>query len=160
MPASTFAVVYGTQSQACRRVIVADSDAEVQAVKNRLQPGESVLFLNHADHPVDKRIRACAPAIAAAIGATNSIFPMRSVIVQGGVVQVALMADPAIDTVKHAGASLVQHDTANVGDIWTGQVFRRSNTFVDANGNSKATGTNFPDVNGEKLVFPSAGSFT
>jgi len=156
MPASIFAVVYGTASKACRRVVVADTDAEVQAAEARLAPGESIVFLNHADHPTDKRIRVCMADIAARIApGGQSVLPMRSAVVQGGVVVDLLMADGAVDTPRHVGGQFIQHDTVGLGARWNGSFFTNRIVFSDTNGVASPPSANDPRLAGEVLYLPS-----
>lgn len=158
MAASQFAIVYSAASKACRRVVVADTDAEISGaagVQTRLLPGEAVLFLNSVDHPTDKRIRACMSAIAAAIAPNGQLVTqMRSVVVQGGVVTDFLSADPSVDSVPHAKGQMIQSDLAQVGDLWDGTFFRRVPHFVDVFGNSIPIPANSFFIQPDQLILP------
>lgn len=125
MPASNIAIIYGTQSNAVRRIIASDTDAELAAAtdKGGVAPGESLLLFDA------KTARSLSPdallaAVAAKIGPAAS---QRCVETnpQGVVVKV-YQADPLLDQPVTPGSTIQLHDVAVPGDSLSGGVYTSS----------------------------------
>src|SRR5581483_5957386 len=105
MAANNFIVVYGATTGRKRRVIMADTDAEIDAWSN-LRPGEAFLKLAFASLPDTSR-DTLAKAIATATG-KDPDHEKRCVAVLGGVVtQAGFVADATIDTIPNH--TLIEH---------------------------------------------------
>ena len=132
MPATQFVVIYSPASNVIRQIVEDDtSDDHVPRALARLKPGERAVVLNIADHPA-RSAAALAPAVAAAIGAGSMLPSQRSALIVGGMVVGAGQADPTVDRVPNA--TLIAHDSADVGHLWDGTSFRRRVPLVNVFG--------------------------
>lgn len=126
MPATQFAVVYGTASKIIRRIIEPGQnpdDSHITLAQANLNASESLVALNLADFP-NSRTRA---DVQSKIGVPTSsgrcaIVPgVSAALAVGQTVSSVIIADPVIDNIS--GSQLIQTDTASIGWTWNGATF-------------------------------------
>jgi hypothetical protein len=115
MPASIVAVIYSADAKIIRRVITADTDAEIEAAAVMVD-GEARLDLPAQDYGTIASGNLQA-AVAAIIGPPTNHGRVVEVDASGNVVA-AYAADPDIDTpIRDSGNTLELHLSASVGDV-------------------------------------------
>lgn len=120
-----FGVVYGTATNVIRRFIEPDSNEELDRLV--LWPGESLKKLPFDDHPV---IRVAF--IQEHIGPAAHSGRCARCDAEGRVVDI-VQADPSVDP-KLEGLTIIQHDRAKPGDLWSEGQFWRDFAVADVNG--------------------------
>jgi hypothetical protein len=114
-------IVCSARTKVPRRIIHPDDDAEIADPTQHARGGEVV-------HVVDKR-HARADTIRSVVaslhGVAESAIPSGrcAVVDPTGVVVHVIMADPTLDA--HAAGSLIESDSAEIGDRWDGTKFVR-----------------------------------
>lgn len=107
------AVVYATESRVIRRVIIADTDEELQrATSGGIAAGEALLLVPSAEAPGPGALRT---AVEQRIGAPTQSDRVVERDATGKVVAV-WRGDPSLDSPR-AGNFCELHDKADIGDI-------------------------------------------
>lgn len=115
MSATTFGIVYATQSKMVMHIILPDSDEELKSWA--LSPGTSLLITPTGPNDVS----TCEALVKAATG----VAPLKSrhaIIDKNGVVVAVANIDPALDAQAFPGATFVQTDVAFVGCTFSPKV--------------------------------------
>lgn len=125
-PVKHFAIVYSQTEGVTRRIIIPDSDAELNA-KFILMPGEAMLVLARDQLSADKRVTN--GRIQAITGKAPSSDRCVFVNDAGAVVAVHY-CDPSIDSPPPGTKFAAFHETAVVGDVWENNNFTRAGAVL------------------------------
>lgn len=119
MAATKRVIVYGAVSGIPRRVIVPDSDTDIDGISQRLHTGEAMTIVDIGD---TRRPRDIVSVMVPALTQNRSLFPDRCMVINiQGLVVDTICADPTIDTIP--GMILVQSDVAGVGWTFAAEIF-------------------------------------